>query len=171
MTGVREVVLKEKENDMGYYPPRANLAFLDDHVLLWDYTEPASQLSFHGPDGRHDRLLSDLWVKHRAVVGDWIPYSRYLNGYFVCKGLSGISGVLAYGPDRLLKEYASVFAGSEIEAYFPYPPRPVMRWDEEGSRYVEESRELSVLILGNSHIIGEHFEAERIDSARRELQT
>jgi len=137
--------------------------FSDDHVLLWDHEEPFSQLNFRGPPSRHEGVLWDLHERHRAVAGQWIPFERYLNGVFLSNRLAGGGGVLADGPDRLLREYAAVLRASELEPYFPYSPRPAHRWDEEDCRWVDEDQKLSVLILGSSsYVVGAGFFANRV---------
>jgi hypothetical protein len=136
----------------------------DDHVLLWDHQEPFSQLNFAGPATCHIDVLWNLHERHRAAAGHWIPFDRYLNPWCVSNRLSGGGGVLADGPDRLLREYAAVLADSDLEPYFPYPPRPAHRWDEEHGRWVDEDQKLSVLILGGcSYIVGSEFFADRIE--------
>ena len=137
---------------------------LDDHVLLWDHQEPFSQLNFRGPASRHGEVLWDLHERHRAIAGHWIPFDRYLNGAFLSNRLSGGCGVLADGPDRLLREYAAVLSESDLEPYFPYPPRPPHWWDDEHSRWVDEDQNLSVLILGgSSYVVGADFFANRVE--------
>jgi hypothetical protein len=135
----------------------------DDHVLLWDYQEPFSQLNFAGPTTPHEELLWRLYERHRAVAWPWIPFERYLNPASLESRLSTGSGVLADGPDRLLREYAAVLRESDLEPYFPYPPRPANLWDEDSRCWVEEGENLSVLILGgSSYIVGSEFFASRV---------
>jgi len=137
--------------------------FSDDHVLLWDHQEPFSQLNFTGPASSHGEVLWDLHERHRAVAGHWIPFERYVNGVFLSNRLAGGGGVLADGPDRLLREYAAVLAESDLEPYFPYPPRPAHWWDDEHRRWVDEDQRLSVLILGgSSYVVGTDFFANRV---------
>jgi len=137
--------------------------FSDDHVLLWDHQEPFSQLNFAGPPSCHGEVLWNLHERHRAVAGHWIPFERYMNGRFLRNGLAGGGGVLADGPDRLLREYAAVLSASDLEPYFPYPPRPAHGWDEENRRWVDEDQKLSVLILGgSSYVVGTGFFANRL---------
>jgi hypothetical protein len=135
----------------------------DNHVLLWDYQEPFSQLNFAGPARPHEKLLWRLYERHRAVVWPWIPFERYMNPAILESRLSTGSGVLADGPDRLLREYAEVLRESDLEPYFPYPPRPSHQWDEENRCWVDEDEKLSVLILGgSSYIVGTDFFASRV---------
>jgi hypothetical protein len=140
-------------------------AVSDDHVLLWEHQEPFSQLNIRGPASSHGEVLWDLHERHRAVAGHWIPFDRYVNAAFLANRLSGGCGVLADGPHRLLKEYADVLAESDLEAYFPYAPRPPHSWDAEGSRWIAaDQQKLSVLILGgSSYIVGADFFANRLE--------
>lgn len=135
----------------------------DDHVLLWDHEEPFSQLNFRGPASCHVEVLWNLRERHRAVAGHWIPFDRYINPWCLNNRLSGCSGVLADGPHRLLKEYAGVLAGTDLEPYFPYSPRSPRHWDEEQRRWAEDNPKLSVLVLGgSSYIVGADFFANRV---------
>jgi hypothetical protein len=138
--------------------------FSNDHVLLWDYAEPFSQLNFSGPAASHGDLLLALHERHRAVVGHWIPFERYLNSFFLSNRLAGGCGVLADGPDRLLREYAAVLSKSDLKPYFPYSPRPALRWDAEDCRWLDDDQKLSVLILGSSsYLVGTDFFADRVE--------
>jgi hypothetical protein len=135
----------------------------DDHVLLWDHQEAFSQLNFSAPCKKHDDVLWKLYERHRAVAWPWIPFERYINSAILENCLSTGSGVLADGPDRLLREYADVLKTCAIEPYFPYPARAAHRWDEEHRCWLDEQDKLSVLILGSSsYIVGTDFFASRI---------
>ncbi len=137
-------------------------ALFGDHPLLWGFSEPVSQLNFTGPSGRHEVLLWELYERHHALTEDFIPFDRFMNAHFIRNRLSGGSGVLANGPDRLLREYASVLKRSDLAPYFPYPAKPPVRWDEDRRHRVAEDRHFSVLILGDSHIIATNFSAEQV---------
>ncbi len=135
----------------------------DDHVLLWDFEEPFSQLNFRGPSGCHVEVLWWLRERHRAIAGHWIPFERYINPWCLNNRLSGCGGVLADGPHRLLKEYADVLSGTELDPYFPYAPRPPHRWDAEQKCWAEDDPKLSVLVLGgSSYVIGADFFSTRV---------
>jgi hypothetical protein len=136
----------------------------DDHVLLWDHEEPFNQLNFIGPASSHGDVLLALHERHRAVAGHWIPFERYVNSFCLANRLAGGFGVLADGPDRLLREYAAVLSESDLKPYFPYSPRPAHRWDEDDCRWVDEDQRLSVLILGgSSYVVGSDFFANRVE--------
>ncbi len=131
-----------------------------DHALLWPYKEQVSQLHFSGPSASHEGLLWELYEAHHALTEGLIP--RYLNAHFIRNRLSGGCGVLADGPDPLLREYASVLKRSDLEPFFPYPSKPPLRRDEDRGQWIVEDRDLSALILGESHIIGTSFGAVRV---------
>jgi hypothetical protein len=137
--------------------------FTDNHVLLWDHKEPFNQLNFAGSPACHRDVLWALHERHRAVAGHWIPFERYLNNLFLRNGLAGGCGVLADGPDRLLREYAAVLSRCDLEPYFPYAPRPAHWWDEDNHCWVDDDPKLAVLVLGrSSYIVGRDFFAERV---------
>jgi hypothetical protein len=137
--------------------------FTDNHVLLWDHKEPFNQLNFAGAPACHREVLWALHERHRAVAGHWIPFERYLNNLFLRNGLAVGCGVLADGPDRLLREYAAVLSKSDLEPYFPYPARPAHWWDEDNHCWVDDDPKLAVLVLGrSSYIVGRDFFAERV---------
>jgi len=136
----------------------------EDHVLLWDFQKPISQLFFRGPESRHEKVLWNLYERHRSLVEHWIPFERYINNYFLRNGLSGGFGFLAEGPDHLLREYAAVLTKSDLEPYFPYSPRPARRWDEECGKLILEDQGMSAFILGRcSYIVAESFAADRVN--------
>jgi hypothetical protein len=138
--------------------------FTDHHALLWDHEEPFSQLNFAGPSSCHREVLWDLYERHRTVAGHWIPFERYMNDQFLRNSLAGGWGVLADGPLCLLREYAAVLSASDLEPYFPHPPRPAHWWDDEHHCWVEDDPKLSVLILGGtSFVVGREFFANRVD--------
>jgi hypothetical protein len=135
----------------------------DDHALLWDHQEPFTQLNFIGPCAKNEGVLWKLYARHRAIAWPWIPFERYMTPAILESCLSTGSGVLADGPERLLKEYADVLRENGVEPYFPYSSRPAHRWDEETRAWVNEEAKLSVLVLGgSSYMIGTDFFATRI---------
>ena len=87
--------------------------------------EPRTRLYFKGPSACHDDLLWRFYERHRSLTQDRIPFDRYINAHFIANRLSGGFGMLAEGPDRLVREYASVLEASDLEPYFPYVPEPV----------------------------------------------
>jgi hypothetical protein len=136
----------------------------DDHVLLWEHQEPFSQLNFLAPDSCHFEALWKLYERHHRVAGHWIPFERYFNPWCLSKRLLCRTGVLADGPQRLLEEYADALAGTDVETYFPYAPRPAHRWDDEERCWIDQDEKLSVLILGgSSYVVGADFFANRVD--------
>jgi len=135
----------------------------DDHVLLWDHAEPFSQLNFMGRPTQNESVLWRLYERHRAVASPWIPFEQYLTPAILECRLSTGFGVLADGPLCLLREYAAVLSQSDLEPYFPYPPRPAQCWDEDLRCWVDQDEKLSVLILGgSSYIVGSDFFASRV---------
>ncbi len=152
----REIVLSK-----GALGEHDDLTLYHDHVLLWGHTESVSQLCFTGPSGNHESLLWDLYERHRQLAREWVPFDRYLNGTFIWNRLSGGHGVLAEGPDRLLREYAEVLRGSDLAPYFPQRGRAATdrmskngvlpsEWGYHQSRFGGERHGITVAISSPS---------------------
>ena len=162
---VREISLEQ--SNFSYEIPRYyNLSISSDHVLLWGYKDEVSQLNFAGPLCSHEKLLWDLYDRHYKVTEGWIPFERYINGHFIRNRLSGGGGLLADGPHILMREYASVLDGSDLETYFPHPPHPPVPVygdrKREGLVGEAEDPDLSVLLLFDSYVVGTGFSARRL---------
>ena len=67
-------------------------------------------------------------------------------------------------PIACSKSTPTCLAGTDVEPYFPYAPRPPHRWDDDERCWVDQDEKLSVLILGgSSYIVGTDFFANRVE--------
>lgn len=140
-----------------------DLILTSDHVLLWEYIAPTTELYFRGKPVDSLAVIGALYERHRATAGTWISFDRFLNYIGDWRNLSqligGGYGLLAKGPHQLLSEYAAVI---QMHGLHPnlLPPRPPVRWD--GQRWIPEDRDLLVLVIGDSFVVAAGFEAQRI---------
>ncbi len=135
----------------------------NDHVLLWDYNQPKSQLHLHGKPVDAVLLAWQLQARHQQVTDDQMPFAKYLNPHMSkCDSLVGLLaggyGLLARGPLPLLKEYEAVLSQHEVGTYYFSGS-----WEqrENEAAVSADNQNLSVLIVGTSYIIGSDFQAVR----------
>lgn len=109
------------------------LQYIDDpvHPLLRQYCDEQVELHFSGKPTNLAAMLGDLWIAHRQIVGDWIPFARHCNKVPLDQLLGVGFGSFALGPRFLLEAYAAVltrygsepsFAPTQIDGTRPQPP-------------------------------------------------
>jgi hypothetical protein len=102
-------------------------------------------------------VVGALYERHVDLVENWIPFHKYINSEIRLNELiAGSFGMLADGPEPLILAYEEVmqhysFSTSHLES------RPPMYWNNE--TWIEENTSLSVIILDESYVIAEGFEA------------
>jgi hypothetical protein len=141
-------------------PGAADLALLDDHVLLWPFCQDTASAYFRGSVTDPLRAVGDLHHAHVAATGGWIPFERFFNPVPLPQLLSTEGGKLGEGPINLLDVYRRVLAahGTNVEVKFSHAPNYPNYWN--GEDWVPVSRaEVKVLLLGDSYIIGREFRA------------
>src|SRR6185503_9779876 len=91
------------------------------HPVLWPHTESHVQLSFRGGPRDPAGLIGTLYRRHVALVEGWLSFQDFVHH----DRLAGGFGVLATGPEALLREYAAVLGEMGIEHSFSgsRPPR------------------------------------------------
>ncbi|MEQ8765988.1 MAG: hypothetical protein RL885_18870 [Planctomycetota bacterium] len=151
--GVREYRLEEAAGDLE--------VFEADHFVLRQYLEPRRALGFRGQPPSPAETVGRLWLIHRDIAGEWVPFERYLN---VCAGLedllAGGYGLLAEGPESLVRAYANVLSEQEVSTNL-LSPTPANWWN--GTNWVESTAPLTGISIGRSLIVAEDFEVEKID--------
>ncbi|HKR60209.1 MAG TPA: hypothetical protein VJS64_10790 [Pyrinomonadaceae bacterium] len=123
----------------------AHLDVSKDHVLLWHYIQPYFLTSFYGKSAERLAVVGALFERHVDLVGDWIPFRRYLNSEVRLSELIGGSfGMLADGPEPLIAAYEEVMQcyGFSTSRHKSNRPRDAM---------------LSVMIFDESYVIAEDF--------------
>lgn len=135
--GLRDYCLREPYGEVHVVP---------DHVLARQHTDSQLQLSFSGRPRSAMDLVGDLYIAHRRLTDDWIPFERYLNDLRrLDKLVDGDLGMLAYGPSFLMHGYAAVLEAHGVSASLLLP-RPA----------IEE--QLTTLLIGDSFFVAAEFE-------------
>ena len=94
----------------------------DDHALLWPYIYPQSSVSFYGEAPDPHAVVGALYSRHMELVGQWVPFNRFLNGDPVAM-VKGRYGMFAAGPMPLIEAYAAVLEEFGISATATEPKR------------------------------------------------
>lgn len=121
----------------------------NEHILLWSHEDCQISLSFYGKVKDIFGVVGRLYVRHMELVGQYIPFQRYFN-YDLVKLLVSGHGVLAEGPERLVKAYQQVMD----EFGFKTSIIPTRKsYYIGGKSVVPQGKGQSVLIMGKSYII------------------
>jgi hypothetical protein len=131
-----------------------------DHILLWNYIYPRVSVSFYGEADNSLAVVGALYKRHIELVGNWIPFDRFMNGNTV-EMIRGRYGMLANGPLPLVESYSQVLESFEISTQLT-EPKPAYFTNDEFSGLAE----LEVLILKTGcFVVAPKFNARRLRDA------
>ena len=136
------------------------LSLTGDHPLLLPHVAAVGELYFVGRPVDVDATVGRLYAAHRRVAGDWFGPTAFLNATAqrpAAALLAGGHGLLAKGPTPLVEAYAAVLRAEGIRVTTP-PARPPVVWLDDGG-WVRETGDLAVLLLDESYLVAEAFEA------------
>lgn len=138
----------------------------DEHPVTRLCTDPWRELYFRGVPRSVDEAVGRLVLAHRGVVGDWVPFGRYLNPCLDPDRLLAAGyGMLAHGPTFIVQAYAQALSERGLTLNF-LAPHPYRRWEwdwsGDGGRFIESTVPLTTLIIGNSFFVAEEFREQEI---------
>lgn len=139
-----------------------DIEILKDHPVLWPYNYSTVQLYFNGSTSSPEKIIVQLYEKHQQVTNAWIPFHQYFNPELpLRKLLMSSHGLLANGPTILLKEYADIVVAAGITVSMG-TETPRLYWN--GEARVPYPEGLKAVIIGNSYVVAEKFEVQRINN-------
>ena len=131
-----------------------------DHIFLWSYIYPHASVSFYGEADDHIAVVGALYERHLELVGDWIPFGRFMNGNTI-EMIRGRYGMLAEGPMPLIESYAQVLQKFNIDARIA-EPKPAYYTNDEFSGLVE----VAVLVLKKGcYVVAPKFTERQLSEA------
>ncbi len=90
------------------------LRAVDDHPLLWDFTDDLGYLTFSSAPNTPEAVIVRLYEVHLKVCSHWRPFSKYVN-HLPRNGLipllTGGMGMLAQGPLQVVRAYQEAVDG------------------------------------------------------------
>jgi len=147
-------LVKEHSLSLGYH---YELQLSDDHVLLLPHMAARTSTSFYGKVEDPLAVVGALCERHRKIAGDWIPFHRFLNvDINLTELIAGGFGMLAEGPEPFILAYEDVLRQHGFSTSHLDPTKPVYAG---GNELLGPKDSVSVLLLDESYVIGEHFDA------------
>jgi hypothetical protein len=153
ITGVRDDLIKSDLADW--------MQLMEDHPLLWRFNDIQSELYFSQSTDRPYELINSVLEIHRKTVGNWYRLNKFINyGNLPFVDLCKSSNALfARGPKKILTAYAGVLGDFQMKPNL-FGDRNPKRWID--NKWVDETETLQILIIGESYVIAERFDFERV---------
>jgi hypothetical protein len=134
---------------------------LTDHILLAEYQGERATLGIKGAVRHAPAVIAELWARHVAVAGRWIPFGRFFNPRLTIDELLVCgAATLAEGPKQLLSEYAEIINrhGAEVYEISSSSVEALEREDQMARDFIE------LFVLGeDTWLIGVGFSADRLE--------
>ncbi|ULO09605.1 hypothetical protein H1230_13020 [Paenibacillus sp. 19GGS1-52] len=129
---------------------------LEEHVYLWDYNNDYFELYFNGHVKDSKKIIGELYIAHRDITNNLIPFGTYINGKI--EWLLGFDiGLFAKAPMNLIREYFNVLEDNGLNGTL-LPTKSDKQWNGKQTDY-------KVLIFGDSYVIAKEFIAIQLDNS------
>ncbi len=138
------------------------MQLLDEHPYLWSFNEMRASLFIKRRAQDPNALFVAISGILRKITGTFEPVDSALNQGMDLEQLCRLdNGLFAEGPVPLLKAYQKVLEAAGCGPYIFGEEEP-KRWD--GSQWASTKGNSKVLLFGNSWIIADGFNWERLSS-------
>ncbi len=154
------IICKEPIDYIFKYEISYDVEIMENHILLSPYQQNRFELFFNGKCSNIEKVICDLYEKHKEITNDWFDIKKFLNNEADLNNLlNGSYGKFAEGPDVIINEYESVLNKHNIKTsqLGPYNPK---YWD--GKYWQDVMDVYKVCIINGSYIIAKDFEAKRL---------
>lgn len=139
----------------------------NEHPLLWPHLDRHASLYFLGRPASAQETVGSLWSAHQRETRGWMRLDRFCNPELPLDALLDRGfGLLASGPERLLRAYGTVLAVAGVE-WSLAGQGPARIWDQTPSARLDEWKPLPegkpfrALTLGDSYVVAADFTASR----------
>ena len=142
------------------------IEILNDHPLLWEFTDIQCQLYFTGQCNNSEKLFYDLFATHKMLFGKYQCFDISFGEetpYF--KPFQYSNGLLTQGSKKLMEKYAACLKQNGID-YNIIGEQPAEYRD--GGQFIKQDSGLKVLLLGDTYIIARDFSFVRQDEDSRQ---
>jgi len=116
-----------------------------EHFMLWEFTDFYTELYYKGHAGNPEKLFSDLYKTHVGNFDDNLKFGCGINAPSgMLKLCTDDVGLFARGPKKLLEKYEKCLIANGVDTSYVNEIKP-------------ESKELKLLLFGDSYFIGKEF--------------
>lgn len=126
---------------------------LDEHIYLWDYNKDFYDLYFNGHSKDIKKIIGELYLTHREVTSNLIPFGAYTNGKIDWL-LEFNVGLFAKAPVPLIEAYSKVLESNDLKITL-LPSKSQYQWNGKQTEY-------KVLIIGDSYVVAKAFYAVQL---------
>jgi hypothetical protein len=138
-----------------------SISITADHPLLWQFTDIQCELYFAGQCKDVPKLFYDLYHVHMDVFRRYDCFDMEAAEETCKKPFEYTSGYLTQGPKTLMEMYGECLRQNGMD-YSTIGERPPTYWD--GRQHVPELKDLKILFIGHTYVIGSDFVFEKISS-------
>ena len=150
--GIREDLIKSDFSD--------KLELHEEHPLLWTYNQRQTNLYFGRPTERPHELFVNIYNIHRQLTKNQIPFDKYLNMAVSAIELwKSANGLFAKGPIKLMESYKEELERHNMNPTIVGGHNP-KKW--LNGHQVDETGIVKVLVIGDSYVVGETFDFQRV---------
>src|SRR6202012_6187691 len=93
----------------------ANIRIVDDHPLLWRYTDFQASLYYSGNCSDPEKLFYQIYQVHYSLYQTYIPVEVFLNMNNFVRQFQSYGGLVAKAPKKVLTQYAQCLADAGID--------------------------------------------------------
>ena len=133
---------------------------LEDHPLLWDYSDVQTELFFKGEIKEASKLLIDLFIVHQRLYKGYKPFPLVVEenlNFF--KPFQYSNGSLVKGSKKTLLEYGNVLKQNGVDFYLLGERDPTY-WT--GFEFLPESKDLKLMLMQRSYLIADDYTFEQL---------
>ena len=153
-------VLKCRDSKIDFDNLEDEFRFYSDHFLLWEFTDKQVELYFKKGANNPELLFADIYILHHTIYKNLIPLEKFTNASKSYNGNNLLTlckadyGLFAKGPKRILEYYYNSLTYANTEPYY-FGDRKPLKWD--GKKFIDENKDLKLVLLGSSYFIGQDF--------------
>ena len=136
------------------------IVFYSEHNLLAEFKDLETELYFKKKGDNPELLLSNIYELHTIVFDNLIPFEKFLRGRQLLMLCKSDTGLFARGPKSILQFYFDNLLKAGKEPYF-FGERKPQFWN--GQKWIEETDNLKLALIGGTYFIGTDFNFKKLD--------
>jgi hypothetical protein len=141
------------------FEPDYHISLENNHPLLWEFNDTQCELYYSGECKNIEKLFYSLYSAHKEMVGKYQDFNIFFEkDANDIQPLQYTKGFLAKGAKTLMEKYAACLKDNGLDFAIIGERQPTYF---DGEEHKPESKDLKVLIIGQTYIIAEQFSFTR----------